>query len=496
VVSAQDGSAVIGADVRLSPGGRSQLTDDQGTARFAQLAAGDYVVTIEVSGSEQVERSVQLRPPSAELHVTISTVLRIEGSLQVDWGAPESLRAILAAGATGEVVWVSTRDLYLGQPVELGRGVSVSTAPLRPGATVVEARLINAGQTLATARATVNVAYRESWNVDLLGLVPFPDGTVGDVWMSGGNALVARRGAGGISIVDVDRRAEIGRFMLAGTFTQDVHAVGTRAFAGDEGAHPHATTIIDISDPTAPRELGGIPEALTPTAHTVWAEGSTLFIASPPTRLIHVWDVSDPAAPLRLSTIASSASGVAHDMYVRDGVLYGAYMALAGGTAEIVVASVLDPASPVVRANVAYSNAVLTHSTWLTEDGRYLYVADEVINAPIRIFDVQQPSNPVLVGTYQPRLGTVPHHFQVQDSHIAYLAHYKNGIEVLDVSDPVHPRLIGFYDTHPGAASDGAVGTGNTQQLYEGVWGVHWTDDGRIVASDMNRGLFVFRFRG
>ena len=33
-------------------------------------------------------------------------------------------------------------------------------------------------------------------------------------------------------------------------------------------------------------------------------------------------------------------------------------------------------------------------------------------------------------------------------------------------------------------------------QLYEGAWGVHWTDDGRIVVSDMNRGVFLFRYTG
>jgi hypothetical protein len=495
IVSAQDGAAVVGADVRVSPGNRSQRTDDEGRARFAELTAGSYVVTVEVSGSLPVEQSIQLRPPSSELRVTLGGVLRIEGDgLEVDWGAPESLRAVLTSGTTGEILWISTRDLHLDQPVELGRGASVPTTPLRPGATVVEARLVQAGQTVATARATVHVRYRESWNVDRLGLVSYPDRTVGDVWLSGRHALVARRGAGGISIVDVDQMTEVGRFSLPGTFTQDVHAVGTRAFAGDEGVHPHAATIIDISDPTAPRELGGVPDATTPSSHTVWAEGSTLYVASPPSRLIHVWDVSDPAAPRRLSTVAASTRGVAHDMYVRNGVLYGAYMGLGGGIAELVVASVTDPANPVIRAQVTYPNAFLTHSTWLSADGRYLYVADEVVNAPIRIFDVQNPSNPVLVGTYQPRLGTVPHHFQVQDSRIAYLADYKNGVEVVDVSDPVRPRLIGFYDTHVGAATDGDVASGISDP-FQGAWGVHWTDDGRIVVSDMNRGLFVLSFR-
>ena len=67
----------------------------------------------------------------------------------------------------------------------------------------------------------------------------------------------------------------------------------------------------------------------------------------------------------------------------------------------------------------------------------------------------------------------------------------------------MHPRLVGFYDTHTGADADvgeprGSLSPSHEKEgfLYEGVWGVDWTDDGRIVVSDMNRGLFVFRYTG
>jgi hypothetical protein len=91
----------------------------------------------------------------------------------------------------------------------------------------------------------------------------------------------------------------------------------------------------------------------------------------------------------------------------------------------------------------------------------------------------------------------------VRDSRFAYLSHYKHGVEVVDVSDPLHPRLVGFYDTHPSADADvgqpsGSLSPSHEKEgfLYEGVWGVDWTEDGRIVVSDMNRGLFVFRYTG
>ena len=150
-----------------------------------------------------------------------------------------------------------------------------------------------------------------------------------------------------------------------------------------------------------------------------------------------------------------------------------------------------------------------THSAWLSADGRTLYVLDELVNAPVRIFDVSSPADPRLVGTYQPRLGTIPHNLLVRDGTTAYLADYKNGVEVLDVSDPRRPRLLGFYDTHPGVARDDGWNTpgGGASRapvpahekeggVYEGAWGVHWDDAGRIVVSDLTSGLFVLRYTG
>lgn len=422
----------------------------------------------------------------------------------VDWGAGETLRAEIG-GEPVDVEWRSLTDFYLGQPVSLGQGPETSTAPLKPGTTTVEARIVSGGSVIERATAQVTVRYRESWNMALEGLVPYPDGTVGDVWVSNGDAFVARRHAGGISILDLDGGIrEIGRFTAPDLFTQDVKAAGGVAYVSNEtGGYPLAVTLLDVSDPTSPRVLGGVPTSVVGVAHNLWIEGSLLALASQVTQAIHLYDVSTPATPVALSTIRSVA-GTAHDIHVRDGWLFGSYMALsAGQTAELTVATVANPANAAVTARADYPGARLTHSSWLTADGRFLYVADEIVNAPIRIFDVSDPAAPRLVGTYQPRLGTIPHNFQVRDGRFAYLAHYKHGVEVVDVSDPMHPRVAGFYDTHTGADADiqatRSLGLSHEKkegQLFEGAWGVHWTTDGRIVVGDMNRGVFVFRYTG
>jgi choice-of-anchor B domain-containing protein len=422
----------------------------------------------------------------------------------VDWGASETLRAEID-GQPVDVEWRSLTDLYLGEPVALGRGTTVTTAAFRPGPTMVEARILSGMTVAKRATAQVTVRYRESWNMTLEGMVPYEDASVGDVWVSDGHALVARRHAGGISIVALDGGIrEVGRFTAPNMFTQDVVAADGVAYVTNEtSTYPFAVTMLDITDPTAPRVLGGVPTSAVGVAHTVWVDGPLLALASQVTRAIHLYDVSDPESPAPLSSILA-LNATAHDIHVRDGRLFGSYMALyPGQSAELIVAGVADPSHPAVVARVHYPGAVLTHSSWLTGDGRILYVADEIVNAPIRIFDVSDFSRPVLLGTYQPRLGTIPHHFHVRDGRFAYLSHYKHGVEVVDVSDPIRPRLVGFYDTHTGVDADvqpppGSLVPAHEKEgfLYEGVWGVDWTDDGRIVVSDMNRGLFVFRYMG
>ena len=436
----------------------------------------------------------------------------------VDWGAPEVLRAEVD-GEPAVVEWRSLGDQYLGQPVQLGRGIETTTAPLRHGTTTIEARILLGPQAGLSATVQVSVRYRESWNMALEGAVTYPTETVGDVWVTEGDlALVARRTAGGISVVDLASMQEIGRFTAPGLFTQDVKAAGDLVFVSHEGPdYPDAVTILDLEDPARPRTVARISRSETPTAHNLWIDGTTLYVAAPyGTQAIHAWDVSDPADPSPLGTIHST-DGSAHDIHVRDGRVFGSFLPIGGNIGELVIAGA---APGLARNSLTTYPGAFTHSSWLAADGRHLFVADEVVNAPIRIYDVSNPSAPVLVGRYQPRLGTIPHNFQVRDARTAYLAHYKHGVEVVDVSDPAAPRLVGFFDTKPGVDADVAPGPSGLSiasavaltrdlcerhclasaramaSIFAGAWGVHWTDDGRIVVSDMNRGLFVFRYTG
>jgi hypothetical protein len=62
------------------------------------------------------------------------------------------------------------------------------------------------------------------------------------------------------------------------------------------------------------------------------------------------------------------------------------------------------------------------------------------------------------------------------------IAHYTDGVHLVDVANPTQPRLIAKYDTYPGEAPP----------PFAGAWGAYiFPGSDLIVASDMQGGLFV-----
>ena len=74
--------------------------------------------------------------------------------------------------------------------------------------------------------------------------------------------------------------------------------------------------------------------------------------------------------------------------------------------------------------------------------GDVVYIA--VGGAGLEIVDMSNPAAPVLLGMYGTTNGTMDVHVE---GGIAYLADGLNGLRCLDVSDPAQPVLLGTYDT-------------------------------------------------
>ena len=114
----------------------------------------------------------------------------------------------------------------------------------------------------------------------------------------------------------------------------------------------------------------------------------------------------------------------------------------------------------------------------------------------VRIWDYSNPSNPVLVSTFNtvcsanptdpscdPR-GTYTAHNVIVDDDKAYLSWYADGVLVLDIDNPSNPvEIARYHQTGPAFETQ----NGGIQD----VWGIY-KDDDLIYASDRNGGLYVF----
>ncbi len=103
--------------------------------------------------------------------------------------------------------------------------------------------------------------------------------------------------------------------------------------------------------------------------------------------------------------------------------------------------------------------------------GNYAYVADGTKG--LKIIDVSDKSNPVLVGnweyTWQELLGLAIAHDVVVSGNYAYVASAVQGLKIIDISDPTNPKEVGDYDTPAGEAYSVVI-SGNYAYLAYGIW--------------------------
>jgi hypothetical protein len=127
------------------------------------------------------------------------------------------------------------------------------------------------------------------------------------------------------------------------------------------------------------------------------------------------------------------------------------------------------------------------HSGWWTEDGRYLYVHDELderdvgLNTTVRVFDMADLRAPALAGQWVGSTRAIDHNGYVRGNRY-YFSNYSEGLTVLDITNPIAPTRVGYFDPFPATSESGFVG----------AWGVYpFFASGTIAISDINSGLYL-----
>jgi choice-of-anchor B domain-containing protein len=161
-------------------------------------------------------------------------------------------------------------------------------------------------------------------------------------------------------------------------------------------------------------------------------------------------------------------------------------------TRGLFIADVTNKSDIVTLAGIDYPGMRFCHQGWVTDDRKYLYINDE-LDAPggsngnvprmlTRVFDISDLSEPRLVSTFTNSMtGPIDHNEYVRGRYL-YQSNYTSGLRIWDLTHPLKPVEVAFFDTHPD----------NNGSSYNGNWGNYpFFASGSIILSDMQRGLFV-----
>jgi len=189
--------------------------------------------------------------------------------------------------------------------------------------------------------------------------------------------------------------------------------------------------IVDVSDIMSPKQVGSYHiagfgvDGISVTKDRVYiGNGIYGFV---------ILDVSDPANPKRLGEY--SPQGIVNDVCVSNGYAYvtSYHMQKQIAVGELHVVDVTNPVHPIELGSITWSGVVPYH---LVIVGEYAYLAS---SGRFSIVNISNPCAPEEVSYYE----TSAIDIAVSDS-IACIAAGRRGLQIFDISDPTSPQFLGY----------------------------------------------------
>ena len=298
-----------------------------------------------------------------------------------------------------------------------------------------------------------------------------------------------------------------------GSFWREIKTYQHYAFIVSDGARNHGMQIFDLN------RLHGVtkPQTFSEDAHYGIAHSVHDIVADTASGFmyltgsnsggemcgggLHMVDVHDPLHPKFAGCFSDPQTGRQGTGYTHDAecVVYhgpttkyqGRQICFGWNETHLSIADVTDKAHPVAISRATYPNVGYAHQGWLTDDQRYAYEDDEldeiqglVDGTRTLIWDVSDLDNPVLAGQYISKNKATDHNLWLVGNTM-YQSNYVSGLRVLDITDRLHPKEIGFFDTHP---------VGPDEPGFEGTWGNYpFFKSGVVAVSSMGEGLFILK---
>lgn len=212
---------------------------------------------------------------------------------------------------------------------------------------------------------------------------------------------------------------------------------------------------------------------------------------------------NDPQQPTYAGChTAPEAGGLSSNGYVHDTqcVIYsgsderfsGREICFSSAEQTFLISDVTDKDEPQTLSNSSYAGVQYSHQGWLSEDQSYFFMNDELDelrsgnNTKTYVWDLQNLEEPEMIGTYEHNTISVDHNHYVKNDRL-YQANYTSGLRVLDISNPMPDQIstAGFFNTTPD----------ENQPSFAGLWSVYpYLSGDKVIASDMNNGLFILRY--
>ncbi len=319
------------------------------------------------------------------------------------------------------------------------------------------------------------------------------------VWGDGNYAYIGSERRNGVLIYDItnpDAPVLASYYGQSGPIDMEDIKVqnGIGFFADNMGSGLH---IVNVSDPTNPQLISQITSANGgyDNTHKVAIWQNFVFIPQNLTApaLIKVFDVTNPALPVLKTTITATDPQWVNDIDIQTNSAGETLMYTAGwgGKCDIWDITNIATQSPVLLGS--FSAGIDGSSASATADGNYLAYSTKNPNGTsfVTIYNISNPSSVTVASTLtMSALGidaVTPHDPKIMGN-LLYVSWFQAGTLIFDITNPSSPVLVGSYDTWPGAVNAGQL---------DGNWGVYpYLGQDRVLLSDRNTGLYVIDATG
>ncbi len=340
--------------------------------------------------------------------------------------------------------------------------------------------------TFEASRVTRRAGEAEADRVQLVAERALSSGSAVDVFVADGHAYVTAL-TGGLFIYDVSdpanpvQRAQV---TPSDDSWNQVWVQGKTAYIASSN---RGILIYDLTNVAVPRYVSALPASKV-DVRSIFVNGTKLYAASPsPNAEVIAYDITNPTAPVLdtryyVDDSNPSAGQIPMEVFVSGNTLYVSHW-----TYGLAVVDVTNPKAFKRVGKFAYPGATSRAVVVGTVGSRTLaFEAGENWDAHLRILDVSAPENVYQAGAYRMRPEVSIRGLALSGTKL-YVAHYQDGLRILDVTNPSEPRPLGFYNTW--RETDPKPGV----SFYEGLSGVKAPGDGYVYGADTLRGLLIFR---